>query len=371
MMRQAAFFACLVALAHWGSTAALSELPLPEPEEDATKLRKPTISISTANGKEVLLMDWDGSNKRVWMGDGMARMYGPEWAPDGRRAADVVFDGSDVSYTPYVIDLRTNRVQNLLEWLPPARDIYNLPSWSSDGRWITLFDSWYVNNLVVHSILYKVNVVTGERAVLTHHPELYPLWAEWSPDGAKIAFTAQDEPRVLDMEGNANYAVRSLYMMDSDGSNVVKITNLPRSVEWLSWSPDGKKIVFAAYHEVPFELGGEMYMINPDGSDLERLTFNSRGEGRGNWTPDSNWLVFIMVPRAAGDETPKSLHHLHVPTREIRFTTPFPHLGDVRWVWAGKSRFLSVDPSGKRKEPWGALKKKADGGRSAAAANER
>ena len=354
-MRHTAFFACLVALAHWGSTAALSELPLPEPEEDATKLRKPTLSSAVSNGKEILLMDWDGTNKRLWMTNENAFTYNEEWAPDGRRAAFVVFDTFE--YRPYVIDLRTNRVQNLLEWLPPARGSYNLPSWSRDGRWITIVDRWHVNNLVVHSILYKVNVVTGEAVPLTHHPELYPVWAEWSPDGGKIAFTAQDEPRVLDMEGNANYAVRSLYMMDSDGSNVVKITNLPRSVEWLSWSPDGKKIVFAAYHEVPFELGGEVYMINPDGSDLERITFNTHTEGKMNWTPDSNWLVFLTVPRAEGDETPKSLHHLHVPTREIRFTTPFPHLGDVRWVWAGKSRFLSVDPDVKKKESWGALKK--------------
>ncbi len=54
----------------------------------------------------------------------------------------------------------------------------------------------------------------------------------WSPDGKKIAFTANPE---------GNY---DIFIMNADGSNINPITSFPLDENWATWFPDGKSIVF-------------------------------------------------------------------------------------------------------------------------------
>ncbi|MCE5258012.1 MAG: DPP IV N-terminal domain-containing protein [Chloroflexi bacterium] len=98
-----------------------------------------------------------------------------------------------------------------------------------------------------------------------------------SPDGQKIAF-------VSDRDGN-----REIYVMGIDGSNPV---NLTRNVaeDWTpAWSPDGRYIAFASFRDSNWEL----YVMNADGSRPARLTDNVSSEYSPAWSPDGKSLVYV------------------------------------------------------------------------------
>ncbi len=105
--------------------------------------------------------------------------------------------------------------------------------------------------------------------------------AKWSPDGSKIAFLGYDHV---------------LYLADSDGTNVRKLTDPGGGVD--SWSPDGKSIRFTRTNQA--KGGMSIWEIQADGANLrpflpERQNPGARwGEGQnmGLWTPDGAYYLF-------------------------------------------------------------------------------
>jgi Tol biopolymer transport system component/LysM repeat protein len=109
-----------------------------------------------------------------------------------------------------------------------------------------------------------------------------------SPDGARIAFMS------FDRGGAGNWEI---FVMDSDGGNVVRLTNNHANDGLPTWSPDGRKIAFASDRDGVWSI----WVTNPDGSDQRKLfdmggspdgvigfdVNNSRGwlEERISWAP--------------------------------------------------------------------------------------
>ncbi len=360
-MRRIFWTICLIAASLLLASAlprALADPFMPTPEEDVTKLEKPTISYNSYDSYEIRLMDWDGTNDRLWLSNGKIRFTPMEWSPNGKRAAVITFDKR--GYTPYVIDLKTGKSKNLIDLgIPEAKTGYRSLSWSPDGNWVTMIDSWYVNNIIIHGFICKVNVVNGKYVRLTKDPWMHPDKPTWSPDGKRIAFSGLKEPKVAGVPANSE-----IFVMNADGSNLTNLTDHPAWEEYPTWSPDGKKIVFRGYRdnqeiEVSRPVGrGELYMIDLESRDVERLTFNTGWEGSVSWSPDSQWFVYRAGPVGPGpdDKKPEGVYRMHLPTREVVLVLEM-EMRSPNWVLAGKSRFLSVDPEDKKKAQWGALKK--------------
>jgi Tol biopolymer transport system component len=103
----------------------------------------------------------------------------------------------------------------------------------------------------------------------------------WSPDGTVIAFTRDDD------------AGRSgLYLMAPDGSEVRRLTDLPGSVYQPAWSPDGSMIAFIWYASG----GNDVYVIGTDGQGLRRVTDVPDGEVHSpSWSPDGSNIAFVVM----------------------------------------------------------------------------
>jgi TolB protein len=104
-----------------------------------------------------------------------------------------------------------------------------------------------------------------------------------SPDGSKIAFRAVP-PHVFDYE---------LYLMNSDGSNIRKITDYPADPEIYKfvWAPDGESLLFSG--RVVERETASIFSIDTDGSDLIQLTENSDNSDLSpSWAPDGSKIVF-------------------------------------------------------------------------------
>ena len=356
-MRRVPRFICLgitlAALLLIGSSPALPDVPpLPKILEDVTKLDKPTISYDTRAAddpyiEEIRLVDLDGQNDRLWMrGTREIGLSGaPQWSPDGRRVAVVVIDSKKHSYAPYVIDLGTGKEKHLHDLLPRDLDFIHL-NWSPDGRWLAMAGTTATGG---RGDIYKMRVSDGKLVRLTHKLTDNNWLPKWSPDGKRIAFEAR-------IDGS-----RDIYLIDSsDGKNRFRLTSPPVSGEDAFWSPDGRRIAFLSYQPDPPSGGradfAEMYTVHPDGSNLVRLTSNDNTDAPLAWSPDSKWIVFIHYSRQEDGTRLPGLYRMHFETREIRLIKKGVEALNATWVLAGKSRFLSVNPSGKKKAQWGQIK---------------
>ncbi len=324
-----------------------------KPLEDPTKLTKPTICYDGREG--LYLIDWDGQNRRFWM---KGIFNGPaRWSRDGRYASFMY----SLNYTHYILDLKTGRLINMTERLNVRghKDIYMTGAWwFPDGRRLACRTNNYNNPIVAHSDIYVLDIHTTELEQLTATPFKDEYWASVSGDGKEIVFVGYP---VLKDEIKIDHGVESpghpdhLYTMNSDGSNVVNLTNSTAYETYPEWSPDGKKIAFRAVfrpEQAGEVTGADLYMMDPDGSNVERLTNREicRRANLHDWSPDSKWILFHM---AEDDDSVSQLHRIHVDTREI---VRIGYAGSSTWVWAGKSRFLSVDPAGKKHAQWGTIK---------------
>ena len=97
-------------------------------------------------------------------------------------------------------------------------------------------------------------------------------WGRWSPDGSKIVFVSL-------RDGNGE-----LYLMDSDGSNQVRLTNTSENETGPVWSPDGTEIAFSYFSGG----GNHVALINADGTDRRTITEGTNP----SWAPDGSKIAF-------------------------------------------------------------------------------
>ncbi len=320
-----------------------------KPLEDATKLEKPTICFVAKDG--IYFIDWDGQNDRLWI---KGNFNSPaQWSRDGRRAS--MLEG--FGYTHYILDLKTGRMTNVTERLRAkgVRDIYYSGAWwFPNGRQLACrgFTSADLSSLHDIYILHpeKLTLVN-----ITKSPEKAEGWASVSGDGKKIAFHAEEDTP----DGKYNpRAPREIYSMNADGSGIVNLTNTRLSERGPEWSPDSKRIAF--YVNVPaVQPDGtetskrEIHVMNADGTNREPLVFDRDEQviTLDGWSPDSKWVLIRMKDKGVID-----IYRIHADTKEIVRITHGAHVASASWVLAGKSRFLSVDPAGKKKAQWGKIK---------------
>jgi TolB protein len=128
----------------------------------------------------------------------------------------------------------------------------------------------------------------------------------FSPDGKKIVWRAwypeTEEEKAQWRDCMENYYIvpvpLSLWVMDADGLNKKMILRNGATNFAPSWHPDGKRIIFSSnmddWHEDIKRYGHnfELYIINSDGKGLKRLTYNKVFDGFPMFSPDGKKLVF-------------------------------------------------------------------------------
>jgi dipeptidyl aminopeptidase/acylaminoacyl peptidase len=130
--------------------------------------------------------------------------------------------------------------------------------------------------------IYTMDIDGGNQLKLTNDPSEYN-YPSWSPDGKKIVFATR-------RTGNWQ-----LYTMNADGSGKMRLTNDKNNDEFPAWSIDGKKIAFISdqdgYHQI--------YVINGDGSNQIKITSDQYGHSFPTWSPDGIKIAFVSS--IAGD----------------------------------------------------------------------
>jgi Tol biopolymer transport system component/imidazolonepropionase-like amidohydrolase len=96
--------------------------------------------------------------------------------------------------------------------------------------------------------------------------------AALSPDGRTI---------VIDLLG-------ALWTLGADGGPATRILEDGYDARLPSWSPDGRRIAFQAYHSD----GWDIWTINSDGSRLQQVTSGPFDDREPHWSPDGTRLAF-------------------------------------------------------------------------------
>ena len=112
------------------------------------------------------------------------------------------------------------------------------------------------------------------------NPEIAP--DENIPLAGRIAFASD---RDSDFE---------IYMINADGTSLVRLTE-SKGIDYpSSWSPDGRKLTFVTERRDNYNT----YIVSVGGSESTvQMTQDSEGTGSPSWSPDSQQIVFARYPR--------------------------------------------------------------------------
>ncbi|MYE90741.1 hypothetical protein F4X33_17280, partial [Candidatus Poribacteria bacterium] len=113
----------------------------------------------------------------------------------------------------------------------------------------------------------------------------------WLGCGNDNDTTIDDDATIIDQIAFSSNRDKNweIYVMNTDGGNVLQLTNSVRADGGPAWSPDGTKIAFDSNH------GGdsEIYMMTADGGNVLSLTYNAEGDGFPAWSPDGTNIAFV------------------------------------------------------------------------------
>ena len=129
--------------------------------------------------------------------------------------------------------------------------------------------------------LYDVN---AEKVIDSYHfNDLVVIGSpSWAPDGKRIVLSA------VDKAGN-----NDLYIWDTEGKTLDRLTNDIYDDRDPAWSPDGKRIVFASDRSSYGAQGKyNLFLLNLENHGIRYLTFGNAHYSTPVWSRDGNSLVF-------------------------------------------------------------------------------
>ena len=169
--------------------------------------------------------DADGANEQLLV-KSPEPIISPAWSPDSKQVAYVSFETGTANV--FIQDISTGERQSIIKKRCTtciANDQISSPSWSPDGRYLSL--TLYQDG---NAEIYIYNLQKKNLTRLTNHYSI-DTESKWSPDGGKLMFTSgrsgspqlyefdlrklNKKPKRLTFEGN--YNAKGSYLPSGDG----------------------------------------------------------------------------------------------------------------------------------------------------------
>lgn len=206
------------------------------------------------------------------------------------RAEDNVFPGRTgrIAFQRFVgsnsdIFTMTADGKQLRPLVASPRACEALPAWSPNGRQI----AFERNPSNANEILSDVYVVDSDGSGLRRLTKKRGFDGDpaWSPTGKEIVFESS-------RGGN-----REIYVMNVTNGREKRLTNSPGFDGDPVWSPDGRRIAFTSSRDGNLEI----YLMSPDGSSLLNITRSPGDDFNPSWSPSGQFVVFMSMRSGGGD----------------------------------------------------------------------
>lgn len=254
--------------------------------------------------RNIIIMDIDGSNKKNITNDNFNRIVEFQWFPDGEK---IVFEYlGDQSLCLGIVDINGNILFTSEEnFINDA----TAPCVSPDGNNIAFvndFDSGDIVVLNISEMSYKnltTNFGKGFRnprfspdgnTILFHSGNIYTINTDGS-NNRKLNDEMGSHPQFFKsgikiiFQRFLGWIYEDLYIMDTNGNNIVRLTNDIQSKADIAVTPDGEKIIYA--YEPNESSYREIFKMNSDGSNQVCLT-DTLGGFDPDISPNGKKIVF-------------------------------------------------------------------------------
>ena len=221
------------------------------------------------------------------------------WSPDGTKTVFEAWDDTDPSRTGIYVSEGFSLAKAVPVQITHAKRHDIGLGWSPDGTRLLLIQvTQCPDGDCDGGDLYVVDSDGSDLIRLSPKGTFVSCCgpASWSPDGAQVAFGAQN----LDSSGVRDFLRSAVYVARSDGSQVKAITEPGAFTEGAQWSPTSDWIVFNKKSGPVGVKGSDLYLVHPDGSGLTAITTAGAAGKSDNvgavWSPDGSRLLFDSVP---------------------------------------------------------------------------
>ncbi|HEV2883935.1 MAG TPA: S9 family peptidase [Pyrinomonadaceae bacterium] len=188
------------------------------------------------------------------------------------------------------------------------------PRWSPDGKMIA-----FTSNRTGKTNLYLLRIVGGEAEQVTDLKSNVGTFA-WSPDGTRIAYVMREPATDAEEKDNKgkddwrwideNVKLNRLHVVnlqkDADGKREPRRLGEAANVDGtVSWSPDGKTIVFTRTKmpKADYWTTSDLIAVDVATGNMKPLAATGASETAPRFSPDGKWISFNISddpPRWAG-----------------------------------------------------------------------
>jgi Tol biopolymer transport system component len=239
---------------------------------------------------DLYVMNADGSNQKVVLEhDAPGAGYeSPVWAPDGKSVYvtyTALIAESNIVKDQIVEVARVPLAGGARETLAPNGMV---PTLSRDGRRL----AYIVTQPDGQSLVVADGDGKNAKTLLPAGKLDVVSSPRFSPDGKQVSFSAAApmapiptvtppprrtsflQPSVARAAALPHGLPMDVFVVDADGANLRRLTQLGEDSPVTAWSPDGKRIAILA--------GGGIYVMNADGSDFQNVDQHG-GHGAIDW----------------------------------------------------------------------------------------
>ncbi len=263
----------------------------------------------------------DGTDERNLTAGFGPRVATAEWSPDGSRIA---FITSGSLGTLYVMDADGANLREVVDGVGAF-------DWSADGSQFAVIhpaddDTWQLFIIAADgSDLRQItNIPSADAPSRSDSPD-------WSPDGSHIAFANTN--RIAPMTW-----VRGIYVVNSDGTNLVEVMPQEHGYVAPQWDPQGQRILFSRPRRAAREVwGSAIYIARMNESEpaVEVIAGDDGSEPTGpTWSPDGAAIAASLTPSLPHDGAAPTTgtRGIHLINADTGTRTQITHYGtDPAW----------------------------------------